>query len=524
MKYIFFFLTTFYGLSISAQTINASLEDRSRYLLHVTKWTTREKQGFQDGDNIIQVEKTGTKLQTGYTVRLDGTKHAVIIHKIDSEGKEIAINKLEGGEKVFGPLRTIPIEFGEKLLLFYFKYPDKDSMKLYVSEIDKKKLELISTRHLFSYQQDNVGLFKLTKALDREVTLRISKDGTKLFVVVPGNDEGIFSCVLDKNLQVIRKKTSKLTLSDDLEVFDAFLDNNGNSVIALGKSEFSFETFNRTILKKILIQNSTNAERITDVETFGNESELHNVRFQSSKDNSKLFVFGDYSGIVANARIWFSEIQSNNLKVTKPKLIPYPDEFKERVYDIGFGDRKKRDYGILDADYQLAEFENGDIAICGSPLLRHDGTWNDINGKGKGYISFFAGPVMMAFLKGNNKAIFTMLPRYQNYCGGSRSIFIPYKDKLVVIYNDYEKYINDKLTDKVDPIRLNMVKELSLAGAIVNKEATIESRKMLAKGIARMNFYNIAACEFLSDRKLLIPPASGDKKDDEIKVVVVTVE
>jgi hypothetical protein len=524
MKHILLFVTIFNWIGTQAQTINATMEDRSRYLLHTIKWTTREKQGFQDGNNIIQVEKTGTKLQTAYSVRLDGTKHAVIIHKIDAGGNEIDINKLEGGEKVFGPLRTVPIEFGEKLLLFYFKYLDKDSMKLYVSEIDKKSLQLVNTRHLFSYQQDNVGIFKLTKALDREVTLRISNDGSKLLAVIPGNDQGLFSCVLDKNLQVVRKKTSKVTLSDDLEVLDALIDNNENSVVALGKTAVSFETFNSTIVKKFLLQNSKNAERITDAESFGSESELHNIRFHLSKDNSKLYVFGDYSGTIANAGIWLSEIQPDNLRVSKPKLIPYPDDFKERVYNIGFGDKKKGEYGVLDADYQLAEFENGEVAICGSPLLRHDGTWSDLNGKSKGYVTFFAGPVMMAFIKGNNKAVFTMLPRYQHYCGGSKSIYIPYKDKLVVIYNDYEKYINDKLTDKVNPIRLNMVKELSLAGAIVNKDGTIETRKMLAEGIARMNFYNIADCEFLSDRKLLIPPASADKRNDDIKVVVVAVE
>jgi hypothetical protein len=128
-------------------------------------------------------------------------------------------------------------------------------MKLYVSEVDKNSLQLINTIHLFSCQQDNVGLFKLIKAADKEIILRTSKDQSKLLVVAQGNDEGIFSCVFGKDFQILRKKTSKLKLSDDLQVFDATIGNNGNNVVAIGKRGYSFETFNSSIVQKLLIQN-----------------------------------------------------------------------------------------------------------------------------------------------------------------------------------------------------------------------------------------------------------------------------
>src|SRR5204863_9760771 len=130
MKRLLLLSVFFYSLHSTAQVITATTEDRSRYLLHTIKWTSREKQGFQDGNNIIQIEKTGTKAQMGYTVRLDGTKHALIIRKISADDKEIASNKLDGGERVFGPIMTEPYEFAGKLLLFYYRYIDKDSMKL----------------------------------------------------------------------------------------------------------------------------------------------------------------------------------------------------------------------------------------------------------------------------------------------------------------------------------------------------------------------------------------------------------
>jgi hypothetical protein len=524
MKPLLLIVMVILTIKTPAQVITSSVEDQSRYLLHTVKWTTREKQGFRDGNAIIQIEKTGTKLQTAYTVRFDGTKHALLIHKIDGTDREIATNKLEGGERVFGPVTSKPIEMGGKILLFYFKYLDKDSMKLFVSEVDKNTLQLTNTRYLYSYQQNNVGIFKLAKALGKEITLQLSDDHSKLLVVYPGNDEEIFSCVLDSNLQLIRQKKSRLAGTEDLIVSEAFLDNNGNSIVAFSKEVFSSETFNNSIARKIWLQKTNNAEKLIDAETWANQLELHNVHFKAAKGGEKLYMFGDYAGTVANAGIWVSEIQTEKNTVSRPKLFAYAEDFKKRIYDIGFGERKKGNYGILDADLELTEFENGDLAVCGSPLLRNDGTWNDVDGKRKGYISFFAGPVMIAFLKAKAEPVFTLIPRYQNYCGGSKSLFVPYRDKLVIIYNDYAKYINNELTDKVDPIRVNMVRELSLAGAVVNKSGVIESRKMLVEGIARMNFFDISSCQALSGKKWLIPSAAADKKTDAMKVAVVTME
>jgi hypothetical protein len=519
MKHLLFFSLIFYGISSSAQVITASVEDRSRYLMRTLKWTYREKQGFQDGNNIIQIEKTGTKAQTGYTVRLDGMKHALIIHKINADDKEIASNKLDGGERVFGPVKTVPYEFAGKLLLFYYRYLDKDSMKLYVSEIDKNTLQLVSTTQLFSYQQENVGLFKLEKALGREITLQASKDGSRLLVVASGTEGQVFSCILEKNLQLIRKKVSKLKLSDDTGVFQAVIDNNGNTVIALGKTRYSFETFNSSIAEKFLIQKIDNTERVLDVEAWGSEAEFRNARFQVSNDQAKIYVFGDYPGEIANAGIWISEIQVDKLNIAKPKTFPYPEDFKKRVCAMGFGDRKKSNYGIWDADLQLAEFENGDIAIAGSPLHQHFVAASDNHGQLQSSASFLVGPVMTAFIKGS-ASTFTMIPRTQHHNSGSKSLFIPYNDKLVVIYNDFEKYINENLTDDVDPGPIKMLKDLSLAAAVISKDGTLVSRKMLVQE----NFYNTSYCEFLSDKKMLIPSAILDKKTDEMKVVIISIE
>lgn len=522
MKHLFFIAIIFHCTYSFGQVITASVENQSKYYLkHVRKLNTKEKQEYQAGENIIQIETTGFKFQVAYTVRFNGIKHGITIHRLDSSHTEIAVNELAGGEKEFGPLRSVSTEFGDELLLFYFKYVDKDSMKLYMSEIDKNSLQLINTTYLFGYQQDNVGLFKLAKAMSREAKLFLSPDKSKLMVALQAKKDDFFTCVFDKNLQVLRKNTSKLSGSEDLMLDDAFLDNSGNSIIALSKEHVSDETFGGTIEEKFFLQNANGNEKLMDIKSWYSDVELRDVRFESSKDQSKIFAFGEYKGAVANGGIWISEIQIDKLSLAIPKTFPYPDEFKKQVYDIGFADKKKDNYGILDAELQLSEFENGDLVIGGSPLLRHDGTYTDSKGGRGGYVTYFAGPVMMMFLNDKKEPSFGMLPRYQWHCGGSKSIFIPYKNKLVVVYNDVEKNINEQPnTEEVRMKGINMAKELSLASAIVNKSGKVETKQLLAGGISRLTFFNTSSCDFISDMNLRIPAVATDKNGERLAAII----
>jgi hypothetical protein len=138
---------------------------------------------------------------------------------------------------------------------------------------------------------------------------------------------------------------------------------------------------------------------------------------------------------------------------------------------------------------------------------------------------YYAGPIIISFLNGKKAPVFTMIPRHENYCSGSKSIFFPSQDKLVVVYNDYEKNINGSLQpNDVHQKGGHIVKELSLAYAVVRNDGTVETRKMLSEGVSRLNYYNTAACFRTQEGKLLIPSTSMDKKSEDMKVAVVTVE
>jgi hypothetical protein len=143
-----------------------------------------------------------------------------------------------------------------------------------------------------------------------------------------------------------------------------------------------------------------------------------------------------------------------------------------------------------------------------------------------GYITYFAGPIMVAFLDrshvGKN---FSMIPRYENMSLGSEGIYVPYQDKLIVFYNDYKKNIESEIIeDDVHKSGGAVVKELSLAYAVIGKTGAVEQRKLIAEGVSRLNCYNTGQYVSYGDRKLAIPSVAVDRKTDAAKVVLITIE
>jgi hypothetical protein len=528
MKYSFLLLFLAISYSASAQVVKFSIEDSSKHSLHTVTWRLKEKTAYQDGNNIIQIETTGTNmLQFAYTARYNAQKHGLIIHKYDENGNETAVNKLEKGEREFGPVLTVSTEFNNRILLFYFKYINKDSMKLFVSEVDKKDLSLKNTKQIFSYSQRNMGLIGMITDIKREIVVRTSADKSKLLVVFRANKEEVHTCLFGSDMTIIRKKVSEVVTKGNVQISDAVLENSGSNIIVFSDPVYSDRSAEATAVKIILIQKANNTERLIEFNTIDEENKVYDIHFKISKDNSKTYLFGDYAGTIEKAGIWLAEIETEKFKINKPVLISYPEDFKKRVHNLGFGAKKRGEYGIISVDYELVEFENGDIALCGSPVSKDDRRSNDMfNGKSSGYVLFFGGPVIVSFISSNKKQnVFTMIPRNQNYNSGSAGIYIPYHNKLIVFYNDYAKNINgDLLSDDVHQKGGAIFKELSLAYAIILKAGTVESRKLIEEGLSRMNYYNTGECEIISDKKLLIPSVSLERKTEILKVVNITIE
>jgi hypothetical protein len=529
MKFLLSAFLSACSLFAFSQTIKSTIVEDPKQIQHTVKWAFLETTEYSDGDNMIRIESNrDNNHQLGYVAKMSTIKHNIILHKFDANRVEIVTNKLENNQNVFGPIQTKSAEFGHRLLLFYFRYDDKDSLRLYVSEINRKSLELVNTQFLYSYQQDNVGLFKIGKATQHNPLVRISPDSSKLLLAYQNIRGELYTAVFGDQCNLLRQGVFKNNVLAENDVTDAVIENSGNDelVVSLPKNPFS-----TLPLKGIIIQNLDKKEKYQEFGEGNPGGALVNCHISCAKDNSKVYVFGDYAGENASAGSWLAEIVSQNLKVGRPSLFPYPDDLKEKVYKIGFGVKRHGNFDILDINYNLVEFENGSLALCGHPVYREDRRSSGFTSsvsmhRGAGNEIPFAGPIIAAFFdKGRIGKNYAMIPRNENLCEGSEGIYLPYQDKLVVIYNDYKKNIEGEILDHgVHQSGWSYIKELSLAYAIINKTGTIQERKLISEGVSRMNFYVTTQYRKTGQNSLYIPSYSDDKKVDAYRVAMITME
>ena len=117
-----------------------------------------------------------------------------------------------------------------------------------------------------------------------------------------------------------------------------------------------------------------------------------------------------------------------------------------------------------------------------------------------------------------------MIPRNQNLSVGSDGIFVPYQEKLIVLYNDYKQNITGNLNqDKLDKKGGAIVHELSLGYAVIDMNGVIKERKLIAEGVSRMNCHNTSQYRKVGENTYEVPSAYLNKKTESYKVVEITI-
>lgn len=529
MKLCYFLIL---GLAISlfssAQTIDCKVELKSNFIQNPFYiYELRETSSFFDGKNIIQIENPGVKAMKFYTAKYSGQKHALIIRKFDAAGKELLENKVEKGNKNFGPLPAATIQFNNRLLVFYARYEDKDSMKVFLSEIDKNSLALISTKFLFSYAQSNPGLLGMAKLLYRRMIVRKSPGETKLLLVVQGEDEkDYFTCIIGKDLDIIRKKVSTLPVKGKEQVIDAIVEDSGNNILLVqelvGTTSYDIAMFSEMYrpIMKFLIQKEDNTEQFIRYDTILSGLKPCNARFKIAKDGQTL-IFGDYIGKSGIDGIWYAKAKVNQFAIESPEIFEYPADFKAGLKSIGFDFNSTT---IMSTNFSLVEFDNGDMAICGHPVLKGSGI-SMRNAMTTNTSYFRAGPLLTGFIDHSTRQCnFSLLPRSINDPVVGEGVFLPYKDKLVILYNDVTfNFIADSLKAKGIKPDKDDYRFLSLGYAVVKKDGSIERKKLL---VNRQDLKtDLSTNEFfrVSKNEILIPSRFYDQKHNSHHAALITI-
>lgn len=520
-KYLLVFIVVFCGIILHAQQLTYTVDQNPNFILEpLNADKLREIKSFREGNDIIQFENQGVKAVKFYTAKYGTQMHQITFRKIDQNGKVLMVNDVEKGEKNFGPLPDVPVEFKNKLLLFYCRY-DKDSMKLYVSEINKSDLVFLNAKLLYSYAQKNSGLVGMRKILMRRILVRKSPDENEILVAIQGEKNEYFSAVIGPDIDITRKKTSVLPLSEEDNIQDGAIDKNGNSVFLIANSgkpwpdDFALYPDMYSATNYLVLQTSGGKEKFIKCNTLLQGKEFYNVHFKASQQSSKLYVFGDYSSNGGVEGIWLSEINTDQLELSKPVLYLYPDDIRKTFSDLKLSLKDKKSFAY--SNFSMVEFENGDMAICGYSVS----PWY-----GGGPVGFFGDPIVSLFIT-NNKSDYkySILPRKLNDPLIADGIYIPFKDKLVVLYNDFTiNLIRDSLQANGIKPKAENYPTASLAYAIINKNGVVEKKHILINRQEIKMDLSPNECRQISTKEVVIPSRYYAQKDLEHKLAIIKIE
>jgi hypothetical protein len=501
MKMIsFVFLLLAYSC-LRAQTISITLSNK--FSLRDHGLTQKEGATFRAGDFYYCTETAYKNMQLAYIATLDKVKYGINVFKFDSGMKELKQVSLDVGSKSFGPFAPQAVFFNGKILEFYYHFNEKGAIQLLFSVVDPQTLDIAPAKELYVISERNVGAFKLGKAIEgNKLGLAVSPDSSRLLVSQSGNTNQIFTCIINRNLDVVQPVLSMI--KGNLENFgieQTVIDNGGNKYLTYSYTEDKLNKHG------LLVQNNSGKEGYLNFKTMQDGLESGTLFLKVSKDNSKVYVFGATVGEFLEEGVFLATVEPALLRLGKPELFSYPQEVREQLYGMDYADKHHGSYSVKRADFLCNELEGGSVVLTGYPINTVTRQERDLMKPndliGHTVTDRYAGPIINIFIK-EGKCNFGVIYRNQEMTSASGEIVIPYQDKLVCIYNDSEKSIASD-NRKINGKRYDSG-DLVLAEAVLASDGSLISKKKIAGRDKKLSYFTEYQ-QRISSNTYLIPIA-----------------
>lgn len=465
MKFILFcclaLLLSLGSTDLKAQVINVNWAEKSR-----VKFDYEDAVLLDNGNYIMRKSSQHIMQMAQNTLVLLNNSMDVI------KEKEIKFDeKLNHGDE----LRKI----GNNIYLFYTAYGFSTQIFTYYAlKIDEKTLEIQSKILLGSLKSN-----KLVNFL--EPTYKLSEDSSKLLFFVEKPDykkenKQFLMSVLDSNLTPIWSQNIDLNIpAKQVDIYDMDISN-------IGKVFVSLKHYDQDVTKESIRQDGEKIpsysfkmfvydERKTKPKELA--FALGNKFIQGSKvvcDNSgevKIagFYKAKYNGRITGA--FYTTVNDKDLTMSKPQVIPIPDDVIALIDVDGYAKTKGDDPGI-DEDFviqYIKKRENGSIDLV-AELHEIKTTTSGTAGSSSTSVTYYYGDVLNIHVENNEKPIFTRIPKMQ---WGTSTYFlgvypIVYNDKLILLYNDDKDNVEKDISKKPDRIR-KFGESILMAGIIDTK-------------------------------------------------------
>ncbi len=315
----------------------------------------------------------------------------------------------------------------------------------------------------------NLGSFEaINRYSQSSVGYELSKDSSKILMF--GNNaykrnenEKYFIAVYDNNMTKLWDKTVELPYKDKfVTVQESMVTNDGKVGVVLKhyESEVSREDVRKdgarvpSYKTKMLIyekESSLPKEYVLDL----NNKFIHTVQL-ANDDQDNILLFGLYKEKASGYISGFFTVNFNKKTgaIATNNINKFPDALVEQIKIDKMGSDREKDPG-LSSSFRLASVQTRDngsqdflleyyVSYYVPPTKDHAGYWH-----------YDYGDVININLLKDGKVVIARIPKLQmsdNFTTFSSFVAVPYKESLLVFYNDDDDNIEREITKRPDPL------------------------------------------------------------------------
>lgn len=459
-----------------------------------------------------------SKLKFGIGFKLSKSNYSVKLWKYDNNMRPLKEAKIADGDKIYGPFPPMLRKINDKLYLLYYQFfEDQQKIIFFSSELDQVSLTLGSPHQIMVIDQKNLGAsWDLVNMIEHQKLLTAhSPNNTKfLFVWSSTVDNKITFSITDNNLKAIRSATEEIKNLKKYELHSACVDNTGNAYIT-----YSYRPDNDDSYPHILINKQSG--NTIDLEIKLPDARPYDVFAGASLSDNNIWVAGMYKNKTVNlAGVFSFRLNSLDFKLGPAKKTDFPRTLVEQFdNDYYWADLKEKRYGLA-TSYVINPYspEDGSFdLVCEFQRVE----WSE-----KHAYNLFGGILDIHFTP-ENKVVFSRIPKLrviaQNFIGSSYYA-LPYKDRVVILYNDHKDNLGQQIDKK--PKRSDNYSNSVLVAATMNANGIVK-REILVDQSKEDYLAVIERAQVLSSTQLLIPfrrIKSLGAVTEDLKWVVLTIQ
>jgi hypothetical protein len=423
---------------------------------------------IKDGDGIIQIGIAGGSMDM--EKKISNLTFGIKLARRDKDGRIALENKLENGNKAFGPILPLLLREGGDIYLVYFKLEGGDdpaNLKIFAARVDPATLALATPKELMTIDQKKMGRFSVEHFMQRHrLILKASADQSKIALVwTSGIDNDISVGLFDDHLNRVWVKKETLKYEDPVELSDVFTDDAGKIVLSY-KNSLGHEVYEGHLL--IIGEKAATVDKDIRVP----EGFPWEVKLALIPSSRMLAVVGTYiiDGEVIDG-VFQSALNMDDLSMKAVKVMSVPDDALELFRKDTWAKNKKKERGLFPINMLAFAAADGTVDMIGEFKRTQSGPTH-INGFG------LSGDVLWVHIA-EGKASFGRVPKIRvsttNLIGSSFSV-LSGKKGLFVFYNDTDANLRKDIQD--EPSRSDHYNDVVLVAATLGPGGEVRRQKI----------------------------------------------